>query len=141
MKYVLDSGVAVKVVVPETDSDIAIRLRNDFRAGLHQLIAPDVFPGEVGHALTKAERQLRITVGESVLLWQKVMAAPPLILPSLSVLLRAVEISSQTRIGVFDCLYIVLAEQENCEFVTADARLLKNTQSLFPFVKPLSSMP
>jgi predicted nucleic acid-binding protein len=141
MKYILDSGVAVKVVVPEIDSDKAIRLRNDFRAGIHHLIAPDIFPGEVGHALTKTERQFRISVGESALLWQKVMVVPPQLLPSMPILLRAIEISSQTRIGVFDCLYIVLAEHENCEFITADVRLLRNTQSLFPFVKPLSSIP
>ena len=91
MKYVFDSGVAVKVVVPETDYDKAIRLRNDFRAGIHQLLAPDILPGEVGHALTKAERQLRITVGESALLWQKIMATPPHLSPSLPLLLRSAE--------------------------------------------------
>ena len=49
MKYVLDSSVAVKWVLPELDSTKALRLA-DFQAGLHELIAPDVFPVEVGHA-------------------------------------------------------------------------------------------
>jgi hypothetical protein len=56
MRYVLDSGVAFKTVVPEADSAKATRLRDDFRAGVHALLAPDIFPGEVGHALTRAER-------------------------------------------------------------------------------------
>jgi predicted nucleic acid-binding protein len=33
MKYVIDSSVAFKWVVTETDSDKAIRLREDFRNG------------------------------------------------------------------------------------------------------------
>src|SRR5213592_3277168 len=101
MKYVLDSSVAFKVVVPEVDSDRAIHLRDNFRAGIHQLIAPDIFPGEVGHALTKAERKSQITLGEAVLLWSKIMATPPPIFPSLPFTYRAIEISSTTRAGVF----------------------------------------
>lgn len=60
MKLVLDSNVALKTVLPEADSARAIQLVADFRQGLHDLVAPDVFPVEVGHALTRAERQRRI---------------------------------------------------------------------------------
>ena len=66
MKYVIDSSVAFKWVVPEPDSDKADRLREDFRNAVHELIAPGVFPVEVGHALTRAERQRRISVGSAV---------------------------------------------------------------------------
>jgi predicted nucleic acid-binding protein len=41
---------------------------------------------------------------------------------------RAIELSSQARIGVFDCLYIALAEREQCQVVTADQRMF----TLFP---------
>jgi len=141
MKYVLDSGVAFKVVVPEVNSDKAIRLRDDFRAGIHELLAPDIFPGELGHALTKAERQLRISVGEALRLWTKVMLSPPHLAPSLPFTTRAIEISSQTRAGVFDCMYVALAEQEACEFVTADDRLIKTLKPQFPCIVALASMP
>jgi predicted nucleic acid-binding protein len=63
MKYVLDSSVAFKWVVPETDSGKANQLREDFRQGVHELLAPDLFPVELAHALTRAERQGRILVG------------------------------------------------------------------------------
>jgi predicted nucleic acid-binding protein len=36
---------------------------------------------------------------------------------------RAYELSSQLRIGVYDCLYLALAEHENCDLVTGDAHL------------------
>ena len=60
MKYVLDSSVALKTALAEIDSPQAIRLLDDFHNGIHELLAPDVFHVEVGHALTRAERQGRI---------------------------------------------------------------------------------
>src|SRR5205823_3964169 len=57
MKYVVDSSVVFKWVVPEADTDKALLLRDDFRNAVHDLLAPDVFPIEVAHALTRAERQ------------------------------------------------------------------------------------
>jgi predicted nucleic acid-binding protein len=141
MRYVLDSSVAFKWVVPELHSDKALLLRAGYQAAVHDLLAPDIFPGEVGHALTRAERQGRITVGEALRLWSDVMTTPPRLIASLPLTLRAIAISSQARIGVFDCLYVALAERENCEFVTADARLISNLQPHFSFIKSLASMP
>jgi hypothetical protein len=41
MRYVLDSSVALKWVLPEVDSAKAIRLRDEYRNGLHELLATD----------------------------------------------------------------------------------------------------
>src|SRR5437870_1415630 len=120
MKRVIDSSVAFKWVVPETDSDKALLIRDDFRNGLVELLAPDVFPIEVSHALTRAERQVRIPVGSALPLLRDILITLPLLHLSLPILLRAVEISSQMRVGVYDCLYVALAEREKCDFVTAD---------------------
>jgi predicted nucleic acid-binding protein len=141
MKYVLDSSVGFKWVVPEVDSDKALLLRAGFLTAVHELLSPDVFPGEVGHALTRAERQGRITVGEALRLWSDVMTTAPRLIPSLPLTHRAIAVSSRTRIGVFDCLYVALAERENCELLTADTRLINSLQPHFPFVKALASMP
>jgi hypothetical protein len=43
MKYVLDSSVALKFVLPEVDSGKAVRLRDDYRKSIHDLISPDIF--------------------------------------------------------------------------------------------------
>ena len=61
--------------------------------------------------------------------------------PYLPLLPRAYEISSQARVGVYDCLYVALAEREQCQFVTADDKLIKNLQARFPFIVPLASLP
>jgi hypothetical protein len=44
MKYVIDTSVDVKTYVQEPDSVAAVRLRNDYHQGVHDLIAPDIFP-------------------------------------------------------------------------------------------------
>lgn len=141
MRYVLDTSVAFKWSVPETDSDKALRLRDDFRAGVHDLLAPDIFPQELAHALTRAERQGRIVVGQAELFWDDVMAEPPVLRTSLPVTARAIAISSRLRVGVYDCLYVALAEHEGCEFVTADDKLVKNLRAHFPLIVALSTLP
>ena len=36
--------------------------------------------------------------------------------------------------SVYDCLYVALAEREQCDLVTADQRLINNLQSKFPLL-------
>ena len=141
MRAVLDSSVAIKRVLPEVDTPKAVRLRNEFRRGLHELLAPDVFPVEVAHSLTRAERKGVIRPPDSVKRLNSVLSYPPILYPYLSLLPKAISISSQTKQGVYDCLYVVLAEREGCELVTADQKLIRNLGPLFPFITPLSSLP
>src|SRR5438093_371928 len=112
MKYVLDSSVAFKWAVREVDTDKALRLRDETRRALHTLVAPDVFAAEVGHALTRAERQKRIDPADGWKAWVAVMTDAPRLIPFLSLMPRAYDISSRARIGLYDCLYVTLAEQE-----------------------------
>ena len=69
------------------------------------------------------------------------MADCPQLHASLPLMPRAYDISSAMRVGIYDCLYVALAEREGCAFVTADAKLLANLQSQFPFLVPLASFP
>jgi predicted nucleic acid-binding protein len=131
--------VAFKWEVPETNSDKANLLRDDFRNAIHVLLAPDFFPMELAHALTRAERQGRIPVGQANVYWTDAMSSVPSLIRSLPMTIRAIDLSSQLRIGVYDCLYVALAEQEKCEFVTADDKLVNNVQQQFPFVRDLST--
>ncbi len=141
MRYVLDSSVALKWVLPEADAAKAVRLRDDFHNAVHELLAPDIFPVEIAHALTKAERQLRIIPPAGWAGWRTVMADCPLLYPAFPLLPRAYAVASTARIGVYDCLYVALAEREGCQLITADARLTTNLGSRFPFIVSLASLP
>lgn len=130
MKYVLDASVALKWVLPEEGSDRALALGLEYCSCVHELIAPDALPPEVAHALTRAERRGILTAEVGVAHFTALLKELPEIHASLPLLPRAYELSSQMRLGVFDCLYISLAEREQCQVVTADQRIIQ----LFPAV-------
>ena len=141
MKYVLDASVAACWVLRNPLQAKALKLRADYQQNIHELIAPSHFPGEIASALTKAERQKLIPVGDAHLLIQDILNTPPVFYPIDSLFYRAVEISSQTRSAFYDCLYVALAEQEKCELVTADDKLINALQGQFPFLIALAALP
>ena len=112
MKYVLDSCVALKWVLAEPDSDKAVQVLDDFCHQIHELLAPDIFPVEVAHALVGGSGILRPP--EGALRLQNISQRLPDLHPYLSLLPRAFSIASAAKCGVYDCLYVVLAEREAC---------------------------
>ena len=124
MKYVLDVCVALKWLLKEADSDKADDLRDKFRLQVHDLLAPDTFLTEAAHALTRAERKKILVPGEAEILFSDLLTTLPHLHSAASLLSRAIQLSSKLRIGVFDCLYVALAEREKCGVVTADSRLV-----------------
>jgi predicted nucleic acid-binding protein len=97
MRVVLDSCVAVKWELTEIDSDRATRLRDDARVGLREFIAPDVFPAEFAHAVTRAERQGRITPAEGAIAVTSMLIELPVLYPTAGLLPRASP--SRRRLG------------------------------------------
>lgn len=124
MRAILDESVAIKLVLPEIHSHKAVAIKNDFINGLHELLAPDVFPIEIAHALSRAERRGILRPPEGADGLRYILQVLPQLHESLPLLPRAFEISSQARIGVYDCLCLALAERENAPLITADQRLL-----------------
>lgn len=134
MRYVLDSNVGFKWAFIEQDTDKARKLRYEYQTGLIDLLAPDVFPIEFAHAVTRAERARRITPSEGAQSSAEILLSLPVLHESLDLLPRAYKLSSQFRIGIYDCLYVALAERVQCELVTANQRLVNALGSQFPIV-------
>jgi predicted nucleic acid-binding protein len=104
------------------------------------LIAPDILLVEAAHALTRAERKGLIQPAEAKFKLVDLSLNRPDLYPYIPLLERATDISSTHRHGVYDCLYVALAEREGCELVTADDKLLKNLGPTFPFIVSLASL-
>ena len=64
MRCVLDSDIGVEWLLQEDQSDKARIIRDEFVRGQHELLAPDIFTVECAHALTRAQRQGRVTPAE-----------------------------------------------------------------------------
>src|SRR5438128_9282443 len=141
MKYVLDGSVALKWVLPEADSGKAIRLRDEYTSGIHQLLAPDIFPPEIANALASAERQKRIRAGESAIFLNDILSAAPALHPTTPLLIRAMEVAIASKQAVYDCIYLALAEAEGCELVTADDQFARGLRTSYPFIVSLVQLP
>ena len=141
MKYVLDSSVALKWVLSEADSGKAIRLRDDYKNAVHELVAPDIFTSEIANGLAAAERQGRIKSGQAVIFFHDLLRAAPIIHPTPPLLIRAIEIALAKRQAVYDCIYLALAEGEGCEMVSADDQFVRGLRSAFPFLVRLADLP
>src|SRR5438874_80110 len=128
MKYVLDVSVALCWVIPRPLSPKSLLLRDQYRKNIHELIAPSVYPYEIGNALTKAERQKLIPIGDARRLSRDILSTSPVLQSTGLLFYRAMDISSQTRSGFYDCLYVAMAERESCELVTADDKLIRAVQ-------------
>jgi predicted nucleic acid-binding protein len=141
MIYVLDSNVAFKWHVREDGSDQALRVRDDFIKGIHTLLSPDIFPVEIAHSLTRAERQGRITPVDGALHLQDMLATLPqsssLPLPPAESLRNLLsDPPGRLRLPL-----VALAEREGCGLLTADQKLITNLQRAFPFITALSTLP
>src|ERR1035438_3822854 len=99
MKYVIDCSVGFKWFVVEPDRPKAIRLRDDFISGLCKLLAPDIFPTEIGNPLLIAELGKRkppvprIKPGEAALLLAQALKLLPTIFDAVPLLPRAQDIA------------------------------------------------
>ncbi len=141
MKYVIDASVAVCWVIPRPLTPKAVQLRDEYQRQIHELLAPTVFLDEVAGALTKAERQKDISIGQAAALYAQVMNDPPALIAHTHLIRRAIDMSSRTRSGYYDCLYLALAEHEGCQLITADQKSVKNLAPHFPFIVPLTTLP
>src|SRR2546429_476470 len=97
MTYVLDVSAVLCWVLPRPASPRAVRMRDECRRGVPPLPPPPFSPAEAASALTKAERQKLIPVGQAGALLADILITPPVVHPYEPLLARAVDISSQTR--------------------------------------------
>jgi predicted nucleic acid-binding protein len=126
MRYVLDASVALKWVLDEPDVERALFLRKEYEdLGITELIAPDIFPVEIAHVLTKGFRQGKLTAAEADAYLANILTSLPQLVSSYQLLPRAFAISQATRTGFYDALYLALGESEGTTVVTADKKLAK----------------
>lgn len=116
---VLDANVALKFLLPEADSALALRLLESRVV----LAAPDLLSLELAAAIAKYHRRRLITLDEAR---AAAAAAGRLAIdlhPSRPLLAPAFELSLLLGHGLHDCLYLVLARGLSLPLVTADRRL------------------
>ena len=114
---VIDASIAVKWVVEEEGTSQALALRQ--RA---KLIAPELLVAECANILWKKVRRDELSKEEALLAARLLQVAEIELLPTRSLLETAARIAIELDHPAFDCLYLALAIENDCRFVTADRR-------------------
>jgi predicted nucleic acid-binding protein len=117
---VIDASIAVKWVVEEEGTPQALALRQ--RA---KLIAPELFVAECAKILWKKVQRDELSKDEAILSARLLQAAEIELLPTRSLLEPATRLAIELAHPAYDCLYLALAVERGCQFVTADERLLR----------------
>ena len=120
MILVVDASVAVKWVLPESDSALAAELRT----ADDELIGPSLAWAEIGSAIWKAVRRGDITARDARETLQIAVAHYHRIEPLDEYAERALALAIELRHPIYDCFYLALAERENAPLVTADEEMI-----------------
>lgn len=111
---VVDTSVALKWVLPERDTELAmgaLRLA---------LIAPDVWRIEAANGIRRAVRENAGTQAEARE-WLSILDdAPVQDIPTTSVLRQGLDLAMSLGHPVYDCLFLALAIERDCRLLTAD---------------------
>jgi predicted nucleic acid-binding protein len=117
---VIDASIAVKWVVEEDGTPEALTLRRRTR-----LIAPELLTAECANILWKKVQRDELSTDEALLAARLLQAADIEFLPTHSLLEAATRIAIEIDHPAYDCLYLALAAERDCRFVTADKRFMR----------------
>ena len=117
---VIDASVAVKWVVEEPRTQDALAL-----LGRARLTAPDLLVPECANILWKKVQRSELSIEEAMVAARLLQGAEVELRPTRSLLEATARLAIELAHPAYDCVYLALALQDQCRFVTADERLLR----------------
>jgi predicted nucleic acid-binding protein len=135
---IVDTSVAIKWMVQEADSYLAVGLLTEWLSTTVRLFAPSLIVYEAANALYQHGRRGEIQ-----------MSGIPQAIDDLydtgltlddasdaTVSVRAIQIAQQFGLGpAYDTQFLALAEREDCEYWTADLRFWTTARASHPRVR------
>ena len=133
---VVDASVALKWVIPEAGSILALALRRE-----HRFTAPDLLIAECANVLWKQVRREFLTHQQAFAAAELLARADIDLKPMQPLLEAATRIAINLNHPAYDCFYLALAAAEGCPFATADERLVRKVETAGggPEIRLLSS--
>ena len=117
---IIDASIAVKWVVEQDATPEALALRRKAK-----LIAPELLVAECANILWKKVQKGELLKEEALLAARVLQGAEIELLPTRFLFEAATRMSIEINHPAYDCLYLALAVENDCQFVTADERLLR----------------
>jgi predicted nucleic acid-binding protein len=119
-RLVIDASIAVKWVVEEESTAEALALRQKAK-----LIAPELLVAECANILWKKVQRRELSKEEALFAARLLQGAEIELLPTRFLFEAATRMSIEIDHPAYDCLYLALAVEKGCRFVTADERFLR----------------
>jgi len=120
---VIDASIAIKWVVEEDGTDLALALRQKAR-----LMAPDLMVAECANILWKKVQRKELSNDEALIAARLLQSAEIELVPSRALMESATRLAIELDHPAYDCIYLALAVEIGCRFVTADERLVHKLQ-------------
>ena len=118
--FVIDASIAIKWVIEEDGTPEALALRRHDR-----LMAPELLVAECANILWKKTARKELSKAEALLAARLLEGSEIELLPTRSLLEAAARIAIDLDHPAYDCLYLALAIENDCRFVTADERFVR----------------
>ena len=125
-KLVVDASVAAKWLVAEPLSDKALTVL----ARPEDLVAPDLLAAEVANVLWKKVRSAELTEVMAVERFEALRNMGLELVPTPPLAARALSFAIKAKRTVYDALYLALAEEHDCQFVTADEKFVNAVKQI-----------
>ena len=133
--FVLDCSVAAKWVLSEPGRAAALELFERYASGQVLLIAPDILLAEFASLVAKRNRRKQISAGQAHDAFSLMTKSAPKLFDTRPRLSRALDLSLQYQLSLWDCVYLALALEHDCPVLTADLRLFRAGRSGHPSVR------
>ena len=115
---VVDASVAIKWVVEEEDTQGALMVLRAF-----ELLSPDLIFAECANILWRKVRLSELTQDEANEAASLIRIAQIEVLPVRRLIESSLRLAIALDHAAYDCVYLALALENDCPFVTADQRL------------------
>jgi predicted nucleic acid-binding protein len=117
---VINASIAIKWVIEEDGTPDALTIRQRAR-----MIAPELLVPECANILWKKIQRNEVTNEQALFAARLLQVAEIELVPMRSLFEAAMRMSIELDHAAYDCLYLSLAIENKCQFVTADERFLR----------------
>lgn len=138
--YVIDASVALAFLLPdEIFKEKARELIQDYSKGRIDLIVPPLLFNEVANGLKTSVTRKRVSSPKAESLLKAFLKLEIPIFYSEPLVLASLEKALDYNITTYDAAYVALAQEEKCQFVTADTRLFNTLKNTVAFIRLLKN--
>jgi predicted nucleic acid-binding protein len=120
-RLVVDASVLVKWFLPEVLGEAALRVAASDRV----FLAPELIGAEFANTLWKKQLRGEVEATSTVRMLENFRRIAIETFALMPLLPAAFAIASAAGHSVYDCLYLALAEREDCPLITADRRFYR----------------